>query len=69
MLFWLVVTLIFALVRLAPGDPATLLVPPSATAEDVQRLRADLGLIGLWPSNMHAGLGDCCAATSVTALR
>ena len=43
-LFWLVVTLIFALVRLAPGDPATLLVPPSATAEDVQRLQADLGL-------------------------
>ena len=43
-LFWLVVTLIFALVRLAPGDPATLLVPPSATAEDAQRLRTDLGL-------------------------
>jgi peptide/nickel transport system permease protein len=43
-LFWLVVTLIFALVRLAPGDPATLLVPPGATAADAQRLRADLGL-------------------------
>ncbi len=43
-LFWLVVTLIFALVRLAPGDPATLLIPPGATAADAQRLRADLGL-------------------------
>jgi peptide/nickel transport system permease protein len=43
-LFWLVVTLIFALVRLAPGDPATLLVPPTATAEDAARLRAELGL-------------------------
>jgi peptide/nickel transport system permease protein len=43
-LFWLVVTLIFALVRLAPGDPATLLVPPSATAADAERLRAELGL-------------------------
>lgn len=43
-LFWLVVTLIFALVRLAPGDPATLLVSPSATADDAQRLRAEFGL-------------------------
>jgi peptide/nickel transport system permease protein len=44
MLFWLVVTLIFALVRLAPGDPAALLVPPTATAEDAARLRTELGL-------------------------
>ncbi|MBM4195185.1 MAG: ABC transporter permease [Gemmatimonadetes bacterium] len=44
MLFWLVVTLIFVLVRLAPGDPATFLVPPTATAEDAERVRADLGL-------------------------
>ena len=44
LLFWLVVTLIFALVRLAPGDPATLLVSPSATAEDAHRLRAEFGL-------------------------
>jgi len=43
-LFWLVVTLIFALVRMAPGDPATLLVSPSATADDTERLRAELGL-------------------------
>jgi peptide/nickel transport system permease protein len=44
LLFWLVVTLIFALVRMAPGDPATLLVSPSATAAEAERLRADLGL-------------------------
>ena len=44
LLLWLVVTLIFALVRLAPGDPATLLVSPSATAEDAQRMRIELGL-------------------------
>ena len=43
-LFWLVVTLIFALVRLAPGDPATFLVPPTASAEDASRLRTVLGL-------------------------
>jgi peptide/nickel transport system permease protein len=44
LLFWLVVTLIFALVRMAPGDPATLLVSPSATAADAERLRSELGL-------------------------
>lgn len=43
-LLWLVVTLTFVLVRLAPGDPAALLVPPTATPEDAARLRAELAL-------------------------
>jgi peptide/nickel transport system permease protein len=43
-LVWLVASLTFVLVRLAPGDPAALLVSPSATAEDAARLRAALGL-------------------------
>ena len=43
-LFWLVLTLAFLLLRAAPGDPATLLVPPSATAEETTRLRQRLGL-------------------------
>lgn len=44
LLFWLVVTLTFVLVRLAPGDPATLLVPPGASPADAARLRERLGL-------------------------
>src|SRR3954470_20426353 len=44
LLLWLVLTITFALIRLAPGDAATFLVPPSATAADVARLRAELGL-------------------------
>ncbi len=44
LLLWLVVTLIFALVRLAPGDPAAFLIPPTATAGDAARLRTELGL-------------------------
>ena len=44
LLFWLVLTITFALVRLAPGDAATLLVSPSASAADAERLRAELGL-------------------------
>jgi peptide/nickel transport system permease protein len=39
-----VVTLTFVLVRLAPGDPATLLVPPDASPADAARLRARHGL-------------------------
>lgn len=44
LLFWLVLTLTFVLVRAAPGDAAALLVPPSASAADAVRLRTELGL-------------------------
>jgi peptide/nickel transport system permease protein len=44
LLLWLVLTITFALIRLAPGDAATFLVPPSATQADAARIRAELGL-------------------------
>jgi peptide/nickel transport system permease protein len=44
LLFWLVVTLTFVLIRLAPGDPATFLVAPGASPAEAARLRAELGL-------------------------
>ncbi len=44
LLFWLVLTITFALIRLAPGDAATFLVSPSASAAEVARTRAELGL-------------------------
>ncbi len=43
-LLWIVTTLTFALLHLAPGDPAALLVAPSATADELARQRAALGL-------------------------
>src|SRR5258706_4769622 len=43
-LIWFVLTLTFVLVRAAPGDPASLLIPSSASAADAMRLRAELGL-------------------------
>jgi peptide/nickel transport system permease protein len=43
-LLWLVVTLTFVLVRLAPGDAAAVLIPSTATPEDAARLRAELAL-------------------------
>lgn len=44
LLFWCVLSLTFALLRLAPGDPATFLLPPGASASDATRMRAELGL-------------------------
>jgi peptide/nickel transport system permease protein len=43
-LLWLVVTLTFVLVRLAPGDAAALLVPETASPAEAARLRTELGL-------------------------
>ncbi len=43
-LLWLVLTITFALIRLAPGDPASFLIAPSASAADAARLRESLGL-------------------------
>ena len=43
-LIWLVLSLTFLLVRLAPGDPATLLIAPTASAADAARFRGELGL-------------------------
>lgn len=43
-LLWLVVSLTFVLIRMAPGDPAAFLVSPAATASDAARTRAALGL-------------------------
>jgi peptide/nickel transport system permease protein len=43
-LLWLVISLTFVLVRVAPGDPADLLAGPSATAADIARARGELGL-------------------------
>ncbi|MEM6382265.1 MAG: ABC transporter permease [Pseudomonadota bacterium] len=41
---FLVLTIAFIIVRLAPGDPAALMLGPVATVEDAQELRARLGL-------------------------
>ena len=52
-----VVTLMFALLRLAPGDPALLLVGPTATAEQVTAQRHALGLDRPLPAQYAAWLG------------
>src|ERR671939_2018789 len=44
LLLWIVLTLTFVLLRAAPGDPAALLIPPTASTADAARARAQLGL-------------------------
>lgn len=44
LLYWCVLSLTFVLLRLAPGDPGTFLLPPGASAADAARLRAELRL-------------------------
>ena len=56
-LYWCVLTRTFVLLHLAPGDPATFLLPPEASAADAARLRADLGLGGPLPIQYARWLG------------
>ncbi len=59
---WGVVTLVFLLLRVAPGDPARLILGPSATPEQVEAQRHQLGLdrpvveqYGAWLSRVVRG--------------
>jgi peptide/nickel transport system permease protein len=52
-----VVTLMFVLLRLAPGDPALLLVGPAATTEQVAAQRHALGLDRPLPEQYASWLG------------
>jgi peptide/nickel transport system permease protein len=58
LLLWIVTTLTFALLHLAPGDPATLLIAPTATAAEVSQLRARLGLDAPLPLQYVRWLGS-----------
>ncbi|MFB4295682.1 ABC transporter permease [Actinomadura sp. NTSP31] len=41
---WGAVTLVFVVVRIVPGDPATLILGPDASADQLASVRADFGL-------------------------
>jgi peptide/nickel transport system permease protein len=44
LVLWGAVTIVFVAIRLAPGDPAQMMLGPSATAQEVAALRVRLGL-------------------------
>ncbi len=68
-LYWCVLSLTFVLLRVAPGDPATFLLPPNASVADATRLRTSLGLdrpvaeqYARWSQRMlHGDLGTSFA--------
>lgn len=46
---FLIVSTVFVLVRLAPGDPAAAIGGPTATSADLRAIREELGLVGSLP--------------------
>jgi peptide/nickel transport system permease protein len=50
--------LIFAIIRLIPGDPASTLAGPDATPDTVQAIRHQLGLDQPWPAQYGHWLGQ-----------
>ena len=54
---WGVVTLVFLLLRVAPGDPASLLLGPSASPSQIAAQREALGLDRPLPAQYAAWLG------------
>ncbi|UUX50985.1 ABC transporter permease [Nisaea acidiphila] len=59
----IVAVLVFMLLRLAPGDPAAVIAGDYATAEDVERIRTQLGLndpipVQLWHWLVQLASGD-----------
>jgi peptide/nickel transport system permease protein len=61
-----VATVVFFLVHLIPGDPASVLLGPNATPADIKRLQSQMGLdqpihyqFAIWVSRvLHGNLGD-----------
>ncbi len=53
-----VAVVVFVLLRLVPGDPITMMIGPSATAEDIEQLRALYGLDRPIPVQFAIYLGD-----------
>jgi ABC-type dipeptide/oligopeptide/nickel transport system permease component len=55
---WGALTIIFIAIRIVPGDPAAMMLGPSATQDDVEELRGRLGLDDSLPRQYVTFLGD-----------
>ena len=53
----LVVTIVFVIVRVTPGDPAAVMLGPDATADDIASLRQRLGLDASIPQQFLSYVG------------
>jgi peptide/nickel transport system permease protein len=61
--------LLFVMLRVLPGDPASLIAGQDARPEDVERIREDLGLGGSLPSQYFSWLGDLAQGDFGKSLR
>lgn len=59
---------VFALVRLAPGDPVAMMVGPGATARDIERLRGLYGLDRGLPAQLAIYLRDVASGRLGTSI-
>ena len=66
---WGAVTVIFVIVRLVPGDPAAVMLGPSATADQVAALRARMGLDQTFLTQYADYLGSVLRLDFGTSLR
>jgi peptide/nickel transport system permease protein len=57
---WGVSVLVFAILRILPGDPALLMAPVGSTAEDIERVRREFGLTGSWRAQYWAFFSSLC---------
>ena len=53
-----VLVVVFVLLRVAPGDPVTMMIGPGATADDIRALRAVYGLDRSLPAQFGVYLGQ-----------
>lgn len=53
-----VAIVVFVLLRVVPGDPIAMMIPPGASTEDIDRLRALYGLDRSIPVQLAAWFGD-----------
>ena len=61
---------VFVVIRVAPGDPIAMMLPPGAGQADIDRLRALYGLDkSLLRAVLHLAVGCRCAAISAPRSR
>src|SRR6185503_18514588 len=53
-----VAVIVFIVIRIAPGDPISMMLPPGATQTDIDRLRALYGLDKSIPQQFFIWLGN-----------
>jgi peptide/nickel transport system permease protein len=57
---WGVSLLVFAILRILPGDPAILMAPVGSTVQDLERVRREFGLTGSWWAQYGAFFMSLC---------